>query len=110
MTKSISLLTLPTLDEYPDNPAVFRSALKLIVEGKQLASCHLGFRFDSYMGWCSHFCSYCLGGETPIAMSDGTIKRIKDLVVGDLVIGATHEKTGWWEVGSVAVGPGRPLR
>jgi len=40
-----------------DNPT-FGTSLKLLIDGKQLSICHLGFRFDSYMGNCSHDCLY----------------------------------------------------
>jgi len=54
-----TLIRLPKLEEYPDNPATFGTSLKLLEDGKQLAICHMGFRFDSYLGWCGHYCSYC---------------------------------------------------
>jgi DNA repair photolyase len=50
---------LPKLEEYPDNPEKFGTALKLLVDAKQICICHFGFRFDAYMGFCSHQCSYC---------------------------------------------------
>jgi DNA repair photolyase len=51
--------SLPDMDQYPDDPPTFGSALKLLQDGKQLAICHMGFRFDAYSGWCGHTCSYC---------------------------------------------------
>ncbi len=41
---------------------------------------------NAYRG-CSHACSYCLVGETPVLMADGRSKPIADLRVGDEVIG-----------------------
>ena len=46
-------------DDFPTKPPTFGAGLKLLEDGKQLAICHMGFRFDSYMGWCGHYCSYC---------------------------------------------------
>jgi len=57
--KGMNPNTLPTYKDYPDNPGTFGTSLKLLVDAKQLAICHMGFRFDSYMGNCSSFCSYC---------------------------------------------------
>jgi DNA repair photolyase len=41
---------------------------------------------NAYRG-CSHACSYCLLGETPVLMADGRMKPIADLQVGDRVVG-----------------------
>ena len=41
---------------------------------------------NPYRG-CSHSCSYCLWGETPILMGDGRTKVLSDLVVGDVIYG-----------------------
>lgn len=36
---------------------------------------------------CSHGCTYCLAGDTPILMADGRCKPLGELVVGDEVYG-----------------------
>jgi DNA repair photolyase len=41
---------------------------------------------NPYRG-CSHACSYCLGGDTAVLMTDGTTRPIADLQVGDAVYG-----------------------
>ncbi|HEU4481229.1 MAG TPA: hypothetical protein VFS18_05040, partial [Actinomycetota bacterium] len=41
---------------------------------------------NPYRG-CSHACSYCLGGDTPILMADGRTKALSDLKVGDRIVG-----------------------
>jgi DNA repair photolyase len=41
---------------------------------------------NPYRG-CSHACSYCLGGDTAILMTDGSVRPIADLQVGDAVYG-----------------------
>ena len=41
---------------------------------------------NPYRG-CSHACAYCLGGETPILMGDGSTKALADVRPGDRVYG-----------------------
>ncbi|HET9184951.1 MAG TPA: radical SAM protein [Solirubrobacterales bacterium] len=41
---------------------------------------------NPYRG-CTHACAYCLGGETPILMADGTTRPVADLRVGDRIYG-----------------------
>ena len=45
---------------------------------------------NPYRG-CSHACKYCLGGETPILMADGTVKPIADVRVGDAIYGTVRD-------------------
>jgi DNA repair photolyase len=40
---------------------------------------------------CSHACSYCLAGETPILLADGRTRSIADLRPGDRVYGTTFD-------------------
>lgn len=44
---------------------------------------------NPYRG-CSHACSYCLVGETPILMGDGRTKPLADVRVGDEVYGTVE--------------------
>jgi DNA repair photolyase len=44
---------------------------------------------NAYRG-CSHACSYCLGGDTPILMADGHTKLLSDVRVGDAVYGTVR--------------------
>ena len=41
---------------------------------------------NPYRG-CSHACTYCLAGDTPILMADGTTRPLAQLRVGDAVLG-----------------------
>jgi DNA repair photolyase len=50
-----------------------------------------GFRYtiNAYRG-CSHACTYCLSGETPILMADGRTKPLADIRAGDRVYGTVR--------------------
>jgi len=41
---------------------------------------------NPYRG-CSHSCSYCLAGDTPILMADGTTRPLAELRTGDAIMG-----------------------
>src|SRR4051812_30213041 len=47
-----------------------------------------GFRYtiNAYRG-CSHACSYCQTGDTPILMGDGRVKLLTDVRIGDEIYG-----------------------
>ena len=40
---------------------------------------------------CSHACSYCVAGDTPVLMADGRTKEIARLRAGDVVYGTAHD-------------------
>jgi DNA repair photolyase len=44
---------------------------------------------NPYRG-CTHACSYCVSGETPVLMWDGRTKRMADIEVGDQVYGTVR--------------------
>ena len=44
---------------------------------------------NPYRG-CSHACTYCCWGETPVLMGDGRTKRMADVEVGDYVYGTVR--------------------
>ncbi len=48
---------------------------------------------NPYRG-CSHSCSYCVGGDTPILMMDGRHKPMGDVRVGDEVCGTIRDLSG----------------
>src|SRR5947209_3424024 len=52
------------------------------------AASRMPFRFtiNAYRG-CSHACSYCLAGDTPILMGDGRTKPLAEVAVGDEIYG-----------------------
>ena len=43
--------------------------------------------YNTIKGQCPHDCSYCLGGETLVLMTDFSLKPIKNLKIGEKVIG-----------------------
>jgi DNA repair photolyase len=50
-----------------------------------------GFRWtiNPFRG-CTHACAYCLAGDTPILMADGTTRRLAELKAGDRVYGTVR--------------------
>jgi len=51
---------------------------------------------NPYRG-CGHKCAYCLSGDTLIQMADGSTKQLRDIEVGDSIIGVTlsDSKRAW---------------
>jgi DNA repair photolyase len=47
------------------------------------------YTINCYRG-CSHACSYCIHGDTPILMGDGTTKPMAQVLAGDLVYGTVR--------------------
>jgi DNA repair photolyase len=45
---------------------------------------------NPYRG-CSHACSYCGWGATPVLMADGRTRKLEDLTVGDSIIGTVRD-------------------
>jgi DNA repair photolyase len=56
------------------------------------AASRMPFRWtvNPYRG-CSHACRYCLGPDTPVLMADGGRRAIRDLRVGDRIVGTRRE-------------------
>jgi DNA repair photolyase len=71
----------------------FRGITFYEVEAKSIlnrvpAASRLGFEWtiNVYRG-CSHACSYCLVGDTPVLMGDGRTKPLADVRAGDAIYG-----------------------
>jgi DNA repair photolyase len=47
---------------------------------------------NPYRG-CSHACTYCLSGDTPILMADGLSRPLAEIRPGDLIYGTTGDGT-----------------
>jgi DNA repair photolyase len=48
---------------------------------------------NPYRG-CQHSCVYCLWGQTPILLADGTSRALADIKVGDKIYGTVRD--GWY--------------
>ncbi|HKQ01130.1 MAG TPA: intein-containing Rv2578c family radical SAM protein, partial [Actinomycetes bacterium] len=80
-----------------DSPE-FRDVTFYEVEAKSIlnrvpAASRMPFEWtiNVYRG-CSHACSYCLSGETPILMADGRTLPLADVRVGDTVYGTVRDR------------------
>ena len=51
------------------------------------------YSINPYRG-CAHACPYCIHGDTPILMGDGTARAIESLRVGDEIYGTVRQ--GWY--------------
>jgi DNA repair photolyase len=78
-----------------DSPE-FRDVTFYEVEAKSIlnrvpAASRMPFEWtiNVYRG-CSHACSYCAGGETPILMADGRTKSLADVRTGDSIYGTVQ--------------------
>ncbi|WP_075296024.1 MULTISPECIES: intein-containing Rv2578c family radical SAM protein [unclassified Pseudonocardia] len=52
-----------------------------------------GWTVNPYRG-CSHACTYCLAGDTPVLTADGRSRPIGELRPGDEVVGTTSDGRG----------------
>lgn len=48
---------------------------------------------NPYRG-CEHGCVYCLAGDTRILMADGTTRRLREILPGDMIYGTARD--GWY--------------
>ncbi|HEY8501715.1 MAG TPA: radical SAM protein [Solirubrobacterales bacterium] len=62
-----------------------RSALNHVSGGRYGFS----WTINPYRG-CSHACAYCLGGDTPILMADGTTRPLAEVKIGDKIYGTVR--------------------
>jgi DNA repair photolyase len=53
---------------------------------------NMGFNWtiNPYRG-CSHACTYCMAGDTPVLMADGRSKALSDVRVGDRIVGTERQ-------------------
>jgi DNA repair photolyase len=79
-----------------DTPG-FRGMTFYEVQAKSIVShvpesSRMSFRWtiNPYRG-CQHACVYCVSGDTPILMGDGSTRRIADVRVGDSIYGTVRD-------------------
>jgi radical SAM superfamily enzyme YgiQ (UPF0313 family) len=63
-----------------------RSVINRVPEASRMP---FRWTINPYRG-CSHACSYCQEGETPILMADGRTKPLADVQVGDAIYGTVR--------------------
>ncbi|MGH9092647.1 MAG: intein-containing Rv2578c family radical SAM protein, partial [Acidimicrobiales bacterium] len=63
-----------------------RSVINALPAGSRMPFRHT---INCYRG-CSHACSYCVAGDTPILMADGTTKPMADVRKGDAIYGTVR--------------------
>jgi DNA repair photolyase len=92
-----SLFDEETLGRRRVGTGEFRGLEFLEVEARQVInrvpeSSRMPFRWtiNAYRG-CSHACSYCLSGATPVLMADGRTKPLADIRTGDEVYGTVRD-------------------
>jgi DNA repair photolyase len=66
-----------------------KSALNRVPKASQMP---FRWTINPYRG-CSHACSYCVSGETPILLANGRTKPMRELAVGDLLYGTMRGDT-----------------
>lgn len=67
-----------------------KSALNRVPERSRMP---FRWTINPYRG-CTHACVYCLVGDTPVLLADGTERALADLAVGDRVVGTTPGRGG----------------
>jgi len=65
------------------------NAKRIINEVPSASRMPFRFTINAYRG-CTHQCRYCAVGETPVLMADGRTKELRDLRVGDMIVGTTR--------------------
>jgi DNA repair photolyase len=64
-----------------------RSIINRVPEASRMA---FKWTINPYRG-CSHACSYCLEGETPILMADGRTRPVAEIRTGDVIYGTVPD-------------------
>jgi DNA repair photolyase len=82
----------------PEDPARPRTTVtpiraRSIIQHNHSPDVPFSASINPYQG-CEHGCVYCMAGDTPILMADGSIKPLADLRAGDFVYGTAG--SGWY--------------
>src|SRR4051794_14815785 len=86
-----ALFDVPPIERTFDSPE-FRDVTFYEVQAKSMlnrvpgSGLPFNWTVNVYRG-CSHACSYCLSGDTPILMADGRTRPLAELRVGDAIYG-----------------------
>jgi DNA repair photolyase len=82
-------------EESPNKVAttVLPEQARSVISRNQSPDIHFSQSINPYRG-CEHGCIYCLRGDTPILMADGTIKAIAETRAGDAIYGT--ERIGFY--------------
>jgi hypothetical protein len=78
-----------TADESRPETIYLRDHSRSIVATNSSPDIGFDASINAYRG-CSHGCVYCIGGDTPILMADGTTRRLEDVRVGDEIYGTVR--------------------
>ena len=70
----------------PAPTRVFRDASRSIISRNDSPDIPFDVSLNPYRG-CEHGCSYCLAPETRITLADGSARALRDVVVGDRILG-----------------------
>ena len=65
-------------------------ARRIINEVPKASAVPFRYTINAYRG-CSHACTYCLAGDTPILMADGRAKPLSELRPGDRICGTVRD-------------------
>jgi DNA repair photolyase len=82
-------------DEVPTRPGtiVLPETARTLISRNKSPDIHFSASINPYRG-CEHGCPYCMSGDTPILMSDGTTQPLAEIRPGDEIIGTKRE--GWY--------------
>jgi DNA repair photolyase len=64
-----------------------KSALNRVPDGGRVP---FAWTINPYRG-CSHACTYCVRGETPILLADGRTRPMAELRIGDVIVGTQRD-------------------
>ncbi|HET6286265.1 MAG TPA: intein-containing Rv2578c family radical SAM protein [Amycolatopsis sp.] len=81
---------VPEFDGVTFHEVHAKSVLNKVPEGSGVP---FGWTVNPYRG-CSHACTYCLEGGTPVLMADGRTKALADLTPGDTIYGTRGRGAG----------------
>ena len=80
-------------DERPLETQVTIERARTILSHNDSPDVGFSTSINPYRG-CEHGCIYCVSGDTPVLMADGTTRAIAELKVGDAIYGTKRD--GWY--------------